>query len=94
MYEDTKTKIKFANGLSKAFTSECGVKRGDVLSPFLFNIFINGIVDELKAGKCDPVQIGEISVNCLLYADDMFYYLKTNLGYKIVRTFLKQYILF
>jgi hypothetical protein len=41
------------------------------LSPSLLNIFINGMVDELKAGNCDPVQIGEISVNCLLYAYDI-----------------------
>jgi hypothetical protein len=71
MYEITKTKIKFANGLSKAFTSECVVKQGDILSPSIFNIFMSGIVEELKSGNCYPVHIGEISVNYLLYADDI-----------------------
>jgi hypothetical protein len=30
MYANTTTRIKFSNGLSAAFTSECGVKQGDV----------------------------------------------------------------
>lgn len=71
MYEKTKTNIKFANGLSKSFTSECWVKQGDILIPSLFNIFIDGIVEELKKGNCNPVYIGDISVISLLYADDI-----------------------
>jgi hypothetical protein len=31
MYANTTTRIKFSNGLGAAFTSECGVKQGDVL---------------------------------------------------------------
>jgi hypothetical protein len=69
MYEITKNKIKFVDGLSKEFTSECVVKQGDISNPSIFNIFMNGIVEELKSGNCYPVHIGEISVNCLLYAD-------------------------
>ena len=71
MYVNTTTRIKFTNGLSTAFTSERGVKQGDVLSPTLFNIFIDDVVKDLINGNCDPVRIGGLSVNCLLYADDI-----------------------
>ena len=45
MYADTKSRIKFSDGVSKSFLSKRGVKR--VLSPMLFNIFINNIVEKL-----------------------------------------------
>ena len=44
--------------------------RGDSLSPTLFNIFINDVVDHLKS-NFPSVKIGDVSLNCLLYADDM-----------------------
>jgi hypothetical protein len=37
----------------------------------LFNIFINNIVEKLECGDADPVLVGDISINCLLYADDL-----------------------
>ena len=45
MYGSTTNKIKFTNCLSDSFESNRGVKQGDVLSPLLFNIFMNNIVD-------------------------------------------------
>jgi retron-type reverse transcriptase len=37
---------------------ENGVKQGDVLSPILFNLHINSIVDDLEKAKTDPVIVG------------------------------------
>ena len=71
MYANTENKVKFPEGLSEAFKSQRGVKQGDVLSPILFNMFINGIVDKLKSSNANPVTIGNEKINCLLYADDL-----------------------
>ena len=42
----------------------------DNLSPSLFKIFLNDIVDHFDP-TCDPIQLGDAHLNCLLYADDI-----------------------
>ena len=34
-------------------------------------MFIDDIVKDLVTGNCDPVRVVDLSVNCLLYADDI-----------------------
>ena len=48
-----------------------GLKQGDNLSPILFDIFFDD-VEEIFDEECDPVILSdELSINHLLYADDM-----------------------
>ena len=71
MYKDTKYRIKFRSGIFKEFPSMCGVKQGYILSPLLFNLFINDLVKSLEASGCDPTIVNGLSINSLLYADDI-----------------------
>ena len=49
---------------------EYGVKQGDCLSPTLFNLYINDMVEYIME-TCDGIQIEHFKVHCLLYADDI-----------------------
>lgn len=80
MYRDPCCKIKFKQGLSRSFISKCGVKQGDILSPILFNLYINDLVTKLNKTQVDPIKIGNASVSSLLYADDIILLSNTESG--------------
>lgn len=44
---------------------------GGCTQPILFNLYINDLVKELNNANTDPVVIGDIYLNSLLYADDI-----------------------
>lgn len=79
-YSSVKAAVKLEQGVTPFFQSCTGVKQGCNLSPSLFNIFINDI-SSLFSNSCDPVQLGDSKINCLLYAD---FYRKVSLVYRIV----------
>ncbi len=61
--------ININNILTEWFDTNCGVKQGDTLSPSMFGIFINDIVDNIKSVNVG-VNINGINVCILLYIDD------------------------
>ncbi|MEW8544951.1 MAG: reverse transcriptase family protein, partial [Candidatus Thiodiazotropha sp.] len=72
MYKNNVLRVKVDNNkLSDEFTATVGVRQGDNLSPNLFNIFINDMVDVFDRDLCDPVKLGSANFNCLLYAYDV-----------------------
>ncbi|MBL4694681.1 RNA-directed DNA polymerase [Candidatus Gracilibacteria bacterium] len=48
-YRTTLSAVRVNGVVSSAFPLELGVKQGDVLSPLLFNVFINDILSDLKS---------------------------------------------
>ena len=70
MYEDVYSCIRMNDVLSDMFKCQSGVRQGDVLSPSLFNIFVNDLPKSLYTSECTP-KLGSNYVNCLMYADDL-----------------------
>ena len=60
MYQNNQMYVKLTSGLTQPFVTSVGVKQGCVLSPLIFNLFIN-----------DPVVIADHKVQALMFADDV-----------------------
>ena len=61
------------------FESFIGTKQGAVESPTMFNLFINDI-PQLFNDSCDPAQLCDKPINCLMYADDLVLISKSKTG--------------
>ena len=70
MYSEVNYSIKLPYGLTDFVSSSTGLKQGYVLSPLLFNLYVNDL--PLCFGRNhDPVTIGKYMTNVLMYADDL-----------------------
>ena len=70
MYSDCKSCIKNGGLLSNTFSCLSGVRQGDVMSPNLFNIYINDL-PSIFYGDNDSPKLQDLYVHCLMYADDL-----------------------
>ena len=70
MYSKSRSCIKVKEGLTNFIDLNLGVRQGDNLSPALFKIFINDLPKYLDGTK-DHVDLGDLTINCLMYADDV-----------------------
>ena len=70
IYENISYLIKVNGGHLDAIPSTRGLKQGGVLSPLLFNLYVDGI-KEVFDDSCDPVRLFDCPLSHLLYADDM-----------------------
>ena len=70
MYDKTSVCLKLNGKLTHTFKTYRGVRQGCNLSPKLFNILINDI-PKIFDSSCEPVKLGSVKLNCLMYADDL-----------------------
>ena len=80
MYEKVNMSVRLPDGIAKSFLSNIGLKQGCNLSPILFNIFINDINEIFDKTFCQPAKIKNITLNSLLYADDLVLISETSSG--------------
>ena len=69
-YGTQRFRVKWANDVSNRIAVSCGVRRGSILSPTLFNIYMNDLQLELNGCRVG-CHIGNLSCNNIAYADDM-----------------------
>ena len=72
MYSSIKSCIKIdQNTLTGLFSCNKGIRKSDGLSPVLFSLFMNDLPQYFTGNKCPGVVLGNHSLNCLIYADDL-----------------------
>ncbi len=49
-YENESESVRVNGELSESFSVEVGVRQGCVMSPWLFNIYMDGCIREMKVG--------------------------------------------
>ena len=64
------TCVKWGSYFSDFVKLSCGIRQGGVLSPYLFAVFIDSIVDKIKVSGLG-CYIRHICFSVLLYADDI-----------------------
>jgi len=72
LYNNVQSCIKLNGSLTDWFSVNTGLKQGCIISPLLFNIYINELIDAIKALNVG-IDIGNEKVCILLYADDVVF---------------------
>ena len=69
VYTGTSSEVKVGEERSKPFRVVCGLRQGCILSPLLFSLYINSLVNKLKEEDVRVMCRGQL-ISALLYADD------------------------
>jgi hypothetical protein len=69
IYKLSKAKIKI-NKNSEEFVIKVGVKQGGILSPYLFNFFMNDLLME-NDSQGFGAKIGKLNISLISYCDDL-----------------------
>ena len=62
--------MRWNNVLGEPFVVKCGVRQAGVLSPYLFAIYIDDLIAQLKQSG-HGIYIEQLFVGCACYADDI-----------------------
>lgn len=72
-----KSCVNSAGKLSEFFKNNTGLLQGEVLSPILFSLYVNDFEMEFLCKGNIPIQIQELNLFVLMYADDMVIFSET-----------------
>ena len=70
LYNQVKSCVRGNDSLTDIFRSNRGVRKGCLLSPVLFALYLNNLNRQIKESS-QGVMVDDISIHSLLYADDL-----------------------
>ena len=68
--QEARSAVRIGGTLSSFFENKTGLKQGDPLSPILFNLALQKVIQSIKMVP-SFIKIGEEQLNILAYADDI-----------------------
>ena len=71
MSEKVKSCVRSGTSLTELFRYTPAVRQGCLLSPLLFSLYLNDLVDYLQNEGAEGVELWDLRLCALLYADDL-----------------------
>ena len=71
MYSDLKSCVKMDGHFSEYFSLKTGLMQDEALSLLLFSLFINDLEKEMVANCCNKLELQNLNLFLLLFADDI-----------------------
>ena len=68
--QETRSAVRIEGTWSSFFENKTALKQGDPLSPTLFNLALQKVIQSIKRVPCG-IKIGKEQMNILAYADDI-----------------------
>jgi hypothetical protein len=71
LFDHNSAQLALSQRRSAPFGLSAGVLQGSVLSPLLYSIYLDPLVDALRQGPSPSLPYNDGRINCFLYADDI-----------------------
>lgn len=69
-YGDLGCCVVWNHAVGQSFPVKCGVRQGGILSPYLFSVYVDDLIDQLRHSGYG-IHIGNMFIGGILYADDI-----------------------